>query len=432
MIRRFGIAGLSLVVVAGLGVGWWLLGGRTGVSRTSDSPTQDAYVWQRDWSADVVRAVRDQGPSLNRLVVLAAEMRWRSGHLEITRVAVPWEVLSTMDRPIGVAIRMGTYSGPFSTDGGVANGLRTVARGILDAARSNQVAVAELQLDFDCADRLLNGYRVWVEMLRREVQPVPLIITGLPSWLDQESFGSLARAADGFVLQVHSLERPRGPDDPAAVLCDPKRAQRSVEKAAQLGVPFRVALPTYSYRLAFDAQGRFLGAAAEGPPSTSAEGAVSRILAADPQAMADLVARWRMDRPASMTGILWYRLPVAGDQWNWRWRTLESVMAGCPPRDKVRATLAAQGPGLFDVQVVNEGAGDRTGPLAVRVTSAAGIVSGSDAVRGFRVIASAAGELLFTNASCRLRSGDLAIIGWMRIDAPSSVEHLRLEIIPGP
>lgn len=261
---------------------------------------------------------------------------------------------------------------------------------------------------------------------------MPLVITALPSWLSRDSFGALVQATDGYVLQVHSLERPRGPDDATAVLCDPKRARQAVERAARFGVPFRVALPTYGYRLVFDAQGRFAGASAEGPPTTSPPGGVQRVLSADPVAMSDLVAQWTADRPALLTGILWYRMPVEGDRWNWRWSTLEAVMAGHAPKDSVTASLIAREPGLLDLQIANEGTGDRIGPLGIHVVSRPGSVVGSDAVRGFRAVAAGDGDLLFTNASCRLRSGDRAIIGWMRIEASSSIESLRLEVIAGP
>jgi hypothetical protein len=417
------------VIVVGVGLLGWALAGKHRGPRASGAIRQQAYVWQRDWNSNVVQAVDARGPRFDRLVVLAAEIRWRKGEPDVTRVALPWEALAKGGRPVGVAVRVGAYSGPFSTSDDAANLLRDVVRDVRRETRSRGVEVAEIQIDFDCAERLLDGYRVWVEALGREVRPVPLVITTLPSWLKQPTFAPLVRATDGFVLQVHSLVRPSGPDD-AVALCDPQLARRAVETASRVGVPFRVALPTYGYLLTFDANGRFVGASSEGPPASAPAGATYRTLTADPTSMADLVAAWVSDRPAGMVGILWYRMPVWGDQWNWRWDTLEAVMLGRVPRASVTARWVERGRGLYDLEVANEGSADRAGPFAVRVHPGNGSVQGCDAVRGFRVENHPDGELLFTNASCRLRSGDRAIIGWMRIEASSSVESFHLEIFP--
>ena len=55
--------------------------------------------------------------------------------------------------------------------------------------------------------------------------PTPLVLTALPTWLDSPAFARLIRAADGYVLQVHSWEAPRTPEQPFT-LCDPERAKR--------------------------------------------------------------------------------------------------------------------------------------------------------------------------------------------------------------
>ena len=68
--------------------------------------------------------------------------------------------------------------------------------------------MAELQIDFDAAESKLAGYREWLVALRSRVGTTRLVFTALPAWLRHEEFRALAQAADGFVLQVHSLERP--------------------------------------------------------------------------------------------------------------------------------------------------------------------------------------------------------------------------------
>ena len=76
-------------------------------------------------------------------------------------------------------------------------------------------------------------------------------------------------------------------------------------------------------------------------------------VAADPDALARLVRGWMVDRPAALTGIIWYRLPVAGDTRNWSWPTLARVSAGEAPRTRaavdVQSTVETVRPVCDDV-----------------------------------------------------------------------------------
>jgi hypothetical protein len=286
--------------------------------------------------------------------------------------------------------------------------------------------VAELQIDFDCAAGKLDGYRVWVEAIRARVTPVPVVITALPSWLGRSACGRLVAAADGWVLQVHSLERPRDMAAPVS-LCDPVRARLAVARAARLGRPFRVALPTYGYTVGFDGQGRFVGLAAEGSSRSWPEGVQLRELRADPAAMAALVHGWTLDRPAALRGVIWYRLPVAGDRLNWSWPTLAAVMAGQAPGGRLRADARRPRPGLVEIDLVNDGNADHSGPVGVTVRwSGARRVAG-DALGGVVLVEEGPGLAVFRSAGAvRLEPGGRRVLGWLRLDVEVEV-HAELE-----
>jgi len=236
--------------------------------------------------------------------------------------------------PVGLALRIGPYSGSFAETGEPVDSLAALAAERLGQATTGGLVPCELQLDFDCATSKLDGYRLWVNSIRRRIAPIPLVITALPSWLSSSAFKRLAAATDGLVLQVHSLERPRGPDQ-SMTLCDPDAARRAVERAGRIGVSFRVALATYGYFVAFDQQGQLVGLQADGPALTWPADAQVRVLQSDPVATADLVRGWSADRPANMLGLIWYRLPTDADTLNWRWPTLVAVMAGRAPQGKL-------------------------------------------------------------------------------------------------
>jgi hypothetical protein len=282
--------------------------------------------------------------------------------------------------------------------------------------------VAELQIDFDCAESKLDGYRIWVEAIKRRVAPVPVTITALPAWLKRSAFKRLVAAADGYVLQVHSLARPR---DAAAQfsLCDPLEARRAVERAGRLGKPFRVALPTYGYAVAFDAQGRFTGLSAEGPAKQWPQGTQTREVRADPEALAQLVAGWKSDRPQALTGVIWYRLPVPGDTLNWSWPTLASVMNGQVPRSEVRAEARRPQRELVEVDLVNTGQADLDLPVRVELSWREARLVAADGLHGFDVSDRGANTVQFDPAHgpARLEAGQRRTIGWVRLNQEAEV-----------
>jgi len=240
----------------------------------------------------------------------------------------------------------------------------------------------------------------------------------LPCWLNERAFKALARSADGFVLQVHSLEQPKGPEDPIT-LCDSKAAVRWVEKAARMGVAFRVALPTYGYLVAFNKEGRFIGLTAEGRTHTWDEGTILRTVSAEPVAMAKLVQGWQEDRPCTMQGVIWYRLPVETDSLNWKWVTLSAIMAGRIPRKGLRVEVEYPEPELAEIVLVNDGETDQSAGVSIEIGCGGEDIIAADGLRGYVVtrIDSANirlehhGEKIFST----IRAGERWKIGWIRL-----------------
>jgi hypothetical protein len=292
---------------------------------------QEVYVWQREWSPAVRQSIA-QAKELAGLVVLAAEVDLRPRTPSVIRIALDAEALKRYGRPVGAALRVHALPGRFVDDPKMVLRLQTLVRDVAAEARTKGLSLSEIQIDYDCPEWKLESYRGLLVSLRRSAAPVPLTVTALPVWLYQHrAFRKLLEVVDGYVLQVHSLAPP---DNLARkiVLTEPRSARVWVAEAARFGRPFRVALPTYSYQVAFDAKGKLIGFLAEGPLVSFAEGITIRSARSDPQAMAGLVRCWTEKRPRELTGILWYRLPVEGDRNNWTWPTLRSVMAGRAPK----------------------------------------------------------------------------------------------------
>jgi hypothetical protein len=272
---------------------------------TSSKPlTHQAYVWQRAWTPAVHNAVASH--ELDGLVLLAAEVSWNNGKAVIDRTGAP-------KMPAGLAVRIAAP--PEHVD--VASALSPLLRE-LSAAHPG----VEIQLDMDLPTRQLPSYSQWIRDLR-PITTNPLVVTALPTWLDSWAFADLARASDGFVLQVHWLD----PNHPLGPLLQANAAQ-SVRRAASLGVPFRVALPAYGHDV-WIAGDRVIGITSE-DAAQSTSGATRNRVMADPLAVSTLLDTWRTSHPKALTGVLWFRLPTAQDQLAWSPITLSAVRRGEP------------------------------------------------------------------------------------------------------
>jgi hypothetical protein len=390
--------------------------------RISGPLPQEAYVWQRAWTPEV-RASLSQTSSLAALVILAAEVDLSTDPPRVTRVTYDADALS---RPVGLAVRIGRFkrrdgaTHRFSERPDLTEHLADLARRLVADARKRGIEIREFQLDYDCPESRLDDYPILVQAVREAVAPVPVTITALPSWLrHRRDLKRLLRETDGWVLQVHSLEPPRRPDAPPEI-CDPEAARRAVETAAGFRKPLRVALPSYSYLVAFTPGGDLLGVSAEGPLPSWPSGVLVRIARSDPDAIAGLVHGWTADRPEELAGLIWYRLPVEGDRLNWPWPAFRAVQAGRAPKRNLQVLPRSAGPGLFEIDLENRGEAEAGWPVHIELTWEEGNLLASDGLAGYRVIRMGPNKLRLERSTTPwdrpLRPKDRRTVGWLRFE----------------
>ena len=382
--------------------------------RASGKLQHSFYVWQRVWTVAVSDAVTRVPASVTGLAPLAAEVTWRNGRAEVAWPAVDFAALRKFGSGISAVLRIGPCK-PESADEVCA-----VARQVARRFRAELPALTELQVDFDCAQSQLAGYRVWLSAIRSAVAPLPVCPTVLPSWLEAPDFQDLARESGGYILQVHATERPRA-DAPETALCEMERARRWAERANKFGVAFRVALPTYTYVVAFAPDGKILGIVAEGESPLWPEGTLIRAFRPDATQCAALIAAWEKDRPAALKSVLWYRLPVSSDALNWRWPTLNAVLAGRAPRSDLR--IEQNGASPVDIALFNAGESDEPMPvsLVARAEEADGVGGYRADLRGGEVVFHLAPEL----AAARLAPGTRHPVGWVRGQTETPIHVFR-------
>ncbi len=117
-----------------------------------------------------------------------------------------------------------------------------------------------------------------------------------------------------------------------------------------------------------------------------AGGTTVREIRADPEAMAQLVQNWNANRPAALTGVIWYRLPISGERLNWRWPTLATVMAGNIPQPDVRAEARHPDPALVEVDLLNAGTADYSLPVQVTLSWTNAQLTAMDGLAGFDAV----------------------------------------------
>lgn len=400
------------------------------IATTSGPLIQRAYVWQRDWRPEVSRSIAAHGEAFESLDVLAAQIEWKAAGSEpsVARPSIDWVALRAAKRPVGLVVRVQRAG-----DGkAVADAVTRVLSERLAEAKATTVPVSEFQIDYDCAQKNLDGYRQWLTAVRQGLHPtgIPLRITTLPSWLGEPEFAKLVDEVDGYVLQVHSFDLTELDRTPA--VCDPVMAREWVVRAAKLGRPFCVALPTYSCIAGYGPDGRCLGMVADAGQPTWRRDARVMEFTSDADALARLVAEWTQERPALMQGLYWYRLPVDGETYNWRWPTLAAVMAGRAPISKweVRATPGNPADFVF----WNTGEKDELLPKTIRVTwSGPPETVVADALGGWSCH-STTDHVEFRSQSqgkpVRLAPGNSMPLGWIRYqEAPPSDMRFSYEIV---
>lgn len=416
---RSGLCIAATIALATLGVLALITGHRKRPLAMRNGPLdQQAYLWQRHWNASTRQGVIRHGRAMQELLVLGGELDFAHDHPQIALAHYDAATLEASGVSVGLALRIGEFRGPFQASDQTTRLVLDLSRRLVQSARTSGLKLVEFQVDFDCGERQLGGYRVWISALQKALKPLPVTFTALPSWLNRaHAFLALARASDGYVLQVHSLSPPPDASVPMN-LCSIRKSQQWVNEAAALGVPFRVSLPTYSYLLAFNPAGKICGITAEGGPPDWPPGTHIRLVRANPGAMATLVRHWTACRPVMLRGIVWYRFPNNGDTLNWHWPTLAAVMRGITPVARMQTRLKSAGPGLINVLLVNTGTADSSSRFEIVIQWPGEPPIATDSLDGFSQRNSTPHSLTFRPGRAwqcrRFFAGRRYNIGWLK------------------
>lgn len=358
---------------------------------------QQVYIWQRVWNDQHARALSESRTLFSALRVLAFQQHPEEG---ARYAAVDLALLRADGRPVWLVARL---------DGRLArlDAPRLIQQitQLSDAWRAAGIPLRGVEIDYDAASARLPEYGVFLTALRARLPAtLQLSITALPAWLASPQLGDLLRIPDMSVLQLHAVLSPE------QGIFDPQLARRWLERySRRTPRPFLIALPAYG-----------MGLVTAGPAPQVASEAPLRVagdlheLAVAPQTLSSFISPLMSHRPAHLSGIIWFRLPLENDQRAWSLATLRAVIEQRPLA--VEWALIAQpqpgDPELQDLALHNRGANDA--PLPLRITFPARDCLASDGARGYQRD-EGDGMLIFTRTDRPLlRAGGRYVIGWAR------------------
>ncbi|MBC3363536.1 DUF3142 domain-containing protein [Pseudomonas sp. SWRI154] len=356
---------------------------------------QQLYIWQRQWTPAHALALRQSRDDFSSVRVLALQAFPGAGW---SRARIDPAMLKADGRPLVAVIRLDGQLKSLNQDDVIAQIQR-----VLDDWQAQGLAPVGVEIDHDAGSARLPAYRTFLARLRQILPTtLQLSITALPAWLDSPELTELLQTVDSSVLQVHAVS------DPRQGLFDAGQARRWAKRwGAVTTRPFYLALPAYGVALLTQQTGAPV-VESEVPIDRGGE---RRELLADPQTVAGLVADLRAEPPEHLAGLIWFRLPLAGDRRVWSLTTLGAVARGDSLDSRLGLNVKEQD-GLYDIRLVNQGNLDS--PWPQRVTLAVGACDGVDALAGY-TLQQTPGLLTFTRIQeGRLAAGAQRAIGWAR------------------
>jgi hypothetical protein len=179
---------------------------------------------------------------------------WRVGELEIREGEWTWKApplaaatLAPGFRVVPVVRLASEAKMPFTPDhvAGLARSLRIVA------AESG-----EIQIDFDCPDRLLDSYASALRGLRSAVPRIS--ITALSHWPRLPGFAALSRSVDEIMPMFYDMQADptgAGPETPPPPILDPAQVETALRTWSACPIPWRAGLPVFARLTVFDSTG---------------------------------------------------------------------------------------------------------------------------------------------------------------------------------
>ncbi len=205
------------------------------------------WVWHR---GSPLTVAEKESLRANKLYWQAAECGWKHGTWSLTRISAPFRDASII--PVFRIHPETAFLGSPAAAGTLAAAIRGWSEG---------AELREIQLDFDCPDRLLDRYATFLESLGREIAPCRISITALAGWPRHPQFAKLTAAVSSLAPMFYDLE----PDAAQDVRDRRFQPMADAEVARLIALwstcekPWLAGLPNFERLSVFDHQGALIG-----------------------------------------------------------------------------------------------------------------------------------------------------------------------------
>lgn len=246
--RRF--VPLACVVLAFAGCG----GKRTVAKRAGPMEPPAFWVWHRSsaFQPAELAALREAG--VKRLFQQAAECRWAGGSWRVKRISAAREA------PAGIEVVPVFRLAPDTSFLGHPDSAEALARSVREWAEGIP-SPSEVQLDFDCPDRVLGIYAGFLERFAAQTAPCGVSITALAAWPRHPDFQRLSKPLRAIYPMFYDLVA----DEPEEVLrnrfvplADPA-SERLIQAWHDCPIPWFAGLPNFERVSRFRSDGRLSG-----------------------------------------------------------------------------------------------------------------------------------------------------------------------------
>lgn len=375
----------------------------------STSWANDAYIWQRSWTPAVGAAIEQSSDVMDGWRVLGAQA---SSDGRVRSFSPDWAALNESGKPLILVIRIERQLIDWDEDA-----LLEQISSLIVQWRGKARHLAGIEIDHDCATARLSDYARFLTRVRALLtEELRLSITALPDWLASPDLPALLDAADSTVLQVHAIEAPE------AGIFDRDQAMAWIDRFSHLTrKPFRVALPAYGARLALRPNKSVFAVESERPLLVGGDSFIE--LTISPRDVADLLRHVADAHPEHLSGIVWFRLPVAGDERAWSLATLRAVIERVPLKPHIAVQVGESGiAGAVAISLANEGGIDARLPRRVVLPADCTI---ADGINGFSLDHEGERLVLVNSQAMMLHEGHRIAIGWARCKL--SAENVDVE-----
>jgi hypothetical protein len=224
------------------------------VARTTPMAPPAFWVWHRTSSLKPAETESLRQAGVRSLYWQAAECTWGGGTWRMVRISAPMP--GTADLEIIPVFRIVPKSAFLGTPGAGKRFAEEVRKW-----SGGSKTPREIQIDFDCPDRLLGDYARFLQSFGKGVSPARVSITALASWPRHPDFVKLANTVSLLAPMFYDLEA----DDPAAVkagrfhpMADPAVA-RLIRLWADCPRPWLAGLPNFERLSVFETSGKLTG-----------------------------------------------------------------------------------------------------------------------------------------------------------------------------